>query len=189
MTLRQDATFTTDMGVINMTPHPIVFRDADGTPIGEPLPPSGRIARVTETEVDNFRIWISDEEVRVRGKVYEEVEGLPATPLTGTYFVVSLVTALAAQAAGRDVSDLYVPGEQTRKEDGSVNGCRDLAQLGQRGEGTYVQAAVNGNTESRLIDIGPLLAHVRAFAKKYNMTDGGIQRAIVGAMMKPSDWQ
>jgi hypothetical protein len=76
-------------------------------------------------------------------KAYGTVEGLPEPEDYGTgpvayekghagpsvYYIVPLLTALAAQASGRTVADLLVPGAQTRDENGTVNGCLTLASL------------------------------------------------------------
>jgi len=115
--------------VINLTPHPIILRDGDGREMGR-LEPSGQSARLTETSCPAGHIQAGTVTVPLETKSYGGVEGLPPAPDGTTFYVVPLLTALAARAAGRDISDLLVPGKQTRDANGTVNGCTTLARLG-----------------------------------------------------------
>lgn len=116
------------MDIINLTPHPVHIRDEHGTIITT-LPVSGRAARLEETSEPDGTVQCDGHDVPVELKAYGGIEGLPAAPDGITLYVVPLLTALAAKAAGRDVSDLLVPGVQTRDASGTVNGCRSLGRL------------------------------------------------------------
>jgi hypothetical protein len=102
--------------IINLTPHPLYIRDTAGAVIAT-LAPSGRTARLTETVIGAGLVDENDGTVDVDGvavplevKSYGLIEGLPYAPEPGVLYVVPLLTALAAQSAGREVSDLLVPG-------------------------------------------------------------------------------
>lgn len=118
---------TREPEVVNLTPHPVIFRDADGREITR-LAPSGRTARITETSRPDGTVQAGAVTVPVEVRSYGTIEGLP-DPDGTTMYVVPLLAALAARAAARDTSDLLFPGEQTRDADGTVNGCRTLARL------------------------------------------------------------
>ena len=109
---------------INLTPHTLNVRKADGTFLE--LPPSGTIARrsverVVVGEVDGVTIYATK---------FGQLEGLPE-PAEGTIYIVS---ALAAQACG-DRDDVLVPGEAIRDKDGRVIGCNGLIRISEVGRG------------------------------------------------------
>lgn len=49
-------------------------------------------------------------------------------PVTGTWLVVSTITAEAALLSGREVADLLTPGMPVRDSDGRIVGCRALVR-------------------------------------------------------------
>lgn len=121
------------MKLVNLTPHPVRVYRAD-TPdqvedlddgVVTVLEPSGTLARLSETILGEGAV-LTDEgvEIPVSAVSYAKVEGLP-TPQQGIFYVVSLMTALAA--AERD--DLLVPYEQVRNGEGAVVGCRRLGRV------------------------------------------------------------
>lgn len=115
--------------VINLTPHPVIVRDEAGNALVT-VPVSGQMARVKETNTPAGTIEFDGVAVELLEKQFSsQVEGLPAQPQEGTMYIVPLLTAVAAQAAGRSTEDLLVPGFPTRGENGTVNGCRSLARL------------------------------------------------------------
>lgn len=59
--------------------------------------------------------------------VFTTVYGLPA-PRKDVFYIVPLVTAIAVQAEAPARTDLLVPYEQVRNAEGTVVGCRTLAQ-------------------------------------------------------------
>ncbi|WP_461369275.1 hypothetical protein [Candidatus Darwinibacter acetoxidans] len=102
---------------VNLTPHALNVRKADGTFLE--LPPSGTVARrsaerVVVGEVDGITVYATK---------FGRLEGLPE-PSDGTVYIVS---ALAAQACG-DRDDVLVPGEAIRDEAGRVIGCNGLVK-------------------------------------------------------------
>ncbi len=97
------------MNIINLTPHAIVLRTAEGLDVV--LPPSVKAARVTSIPGDLRDAGLP---VPVQGSpAYGPVEGLPA-PEEGTAFVVSGL--VLSRCAGR--VDVFGPG--TGPEDGAV---------------------------------------------------------------------
>ena len=106
----------------NLTPHPIRLPRPDGSTID--LPTSGQVPRVSLTAQPAGEL----DGVLVTCTVAGEIEGLPA-PEAGTYLVVSRVVADAA----RDRSDLLVPGDLVRDDQGRVIGARRLESLATEG--------------------------------------------------------
>ncbi len=105
------------MRLVNLTPHALNVRKADGTSIE--IPPSGTVARrsverVVVGEVDGITVYATK---------FGQLEGLPE-PAEGTIYIVS---ALAAQACA-DRHDVLVPGEAIRDDNGRVVGCNGLVK-------------------------------------------------------------
>lgn len=104
--------------IINLTPHTITFILPNGEKME--IPASGQLARVsvrTETvgEIDGIPVTTS---------VFGNVEGLPA-PKDGVIYVVSSLVA------GRvlERSDVFIPNESIRDENGRIIGCRSLGRI------------------------------------------------------------
>jgi hypothetical protein len=121
------------MKLINMTPHPVRIYGAD-TPdrVENPddgvlvtLPPAGQFARLSEAVTGEDTV-VTEEGVKIPVSLvsYAEIQGLPE-PQEGILWVVPLMTALAA--TGR--TDLLVPYEQVRNQEGTVVGCRRLGRV------------------------------------------------------------
>ena len=105
------------MKLMNLTPHALNVRKADGTFLE--LPPSGTVARrsverIVVGEIDGITIYATK---------FGQLEGLPE-PSDGTVYIVS---ALAAQACA-DRHDVLVPGEAIRDDNGRVVGCNGLVR-------------------------------------------------------------
>jgi hypothetical protein len=99
------------MNIINLTPHPINLRAADGS--DTIIPASGTVARVTSTP--GTATSVAGVPVPVYGRdSYGEVTGLPA-PSEGTFLIVSALVG-GAVAGTRD--DVLVPG--TGPADGAI---------------------------------------------------------------------
>lgn len=132
--------------LINLTPHPIRIYTQEVpstlTDIDEGLltiiPPSGQVARLgTEDEprgVSYTGVGVRYETaefgpviVPLDRLVFTTVHGLPAKRV-GVLLIVPLVTALAVQSEAPHRDDLLVPYEQVRNAEGTVVGCRTLAQ-------------------------------------------------------------
>lgn len=120
------------MPIHNLTPHSVtVFAFQGDTTF--PPDPSGRVARVTQTDVEVGQFYTKHDGISFLGSVrrasYGSVQNLPEFK-KGTFYIVSLMTAQAAKAEGRDVSDLYMPGGLVRDaETGQIIGCEYFLTL------------------------------------------------------------
>lgn len=136
--------------IVNLTPHPLNIYASDcpdriDTIDIKPeltVAASGRVARLAEESLGTWFTEAFDYEgttpaesltaIAVEGVNYGSVYGLPpldteATDINlppRTYYVVSLVVALAAHSR----PDLLVPYREVRNMAGSVIGCRQLAR-------------------------------------------------------------
>lgn len=107
---------------VNLTPHAVLVYGDNAIEDG-PLftfSPSGEVARVANISLGFNTI----------GKVvYEMVEygrlENPPKVKPGTYYIVSLVTALAVK--GRD--DILAPYNEVRNSKGQIIGCRNLQKV------------------------------------------------------------
>lgn len=109
-----------DYKIVNCTPHPVCVI-ANGT-AKTLFPPSGRVPRITETAYEWKPLamdWSFQTVVVERHAA--EVSDLP-DPEDGTWFVVSRMVFDAAT----DRSDLLVPHDVVRDEDGRIIGCRSF---------------------------------------------------------------
>lgn len=111
------------MEIINLTPHGIsVFA---GARIIRSYPASGKVARAQSTYVRG--------EATVDGVPLVHVDFGDPVDLPeyaeGTYYIVSLITAQAAQAAGRCTNDLLITAEPVRNGDGQIIGCQAFTQV------------------------------------------------------------
>jgi hypothetical protein len=105
--------------LVNLTPHPLSLRRADGSTLD--LPPSGTIARVASSDQV---VGLIEGLPLHRMALGQEVQGLPP-PQEGTYYIASLLAAQAAKAQGR--TDVYAPGPAVRDADGRVVGADGLS--------------------------------------------------------------
>lgn len=115
--------------IVNLTPHMIRIYRPD-TPdriedLNEGLlrliPPSGTVARLATIDLGTWQIING---IPIEGVEYGHAHDLPPKR-HGVRYVVSLALALGQQ--GRD--DLLVPYSEVRNGDGTVVGCRVLAQV------------------------------------------------------------
>lgn len=131
--------------IVNATPHAIVFfaeddagdiagvvgfgrgRTAQLRQVAE-LPASGLVPRAAVATSPDGEVVIDGVNIPVARTTYGEVESLPE-PQEGTTYVVSLLTAQAAQAGGRTTDDLLVVGETVRDADGKIIGCLGLGRI------------------------------------------------------------
>lgn len=121
------------MSLVNLTPHPVRIYKED-TPdqvedlddgVMTVLEPSGTLARLSESVIGEDAVFTDEGvEIPISAVSYAKVEGLPA-PQQGVFYVVPLMTALAA--AERE--DLLVPYEQVRNGEGTVVGCRRFGRV------------------------------------------------------------
>lgn len=113
--------------MINLTPHDVTIVADDGSEQTLVYPSTGRVARAVEHRTRGHALadGMSVGTMLVR---YDGVEDLP-DPVPGVGYIVSVLTAMAAQMAGRSVHDLYYPGGLVRDIAGRVIGCEALYQL------------------------------------------------------------
>ena len=104
------------MKLVNLTPHAIHIGALT-------IPPSGTVARASEQYVDLDPITVDGHEVPIRLVTYGDLTGLPE-PQAGVAYIVSSIAAQAA--AGR--TDVLVPTDPIRDEEGRIVGCRALAR-------------------------------------------------------------
>lgn len=108
---------------LNLTPHPLYVKSADGDHVT--IPPSGAVARVVYDRLppEQIRIDGHDISVAVAGSP-REIIGLP-DPEEG---VVLIVAKAVSDAAPAHRGDLMSPGRLIRDEDGTVIGCDGLTR-------------------------------------------------------------
>lgn len=111
--------------IVNLTPHTITVESCtrpDGS-TGPWTVASSGVARAIEqvTPADSIA------GIPTSTVLFSGVEGLPE-PRPGVCYVVSTITAEAAEASGRATDDLLTPGEQVRDAAGRIIGCRSLAR-------------------------------------------------------------
>jgi hypothetical protein len=122
--------------IINLTNHDVVIYDPTTADVIDPatatlrriFPASGTVARIVERP-DTPRERYGAQELTQAGLPgvvdvdYGNIQGLWGI-IDGTWYIVSLATALAAQRR----YDLLVPYRQVRDALGKVVGCRGLAR-------------------------------------------------------------
>ena len=111
--------------ILNLTPHSVNLLDAEGNPLTT-FEPTGSIARARQTDNKVSEIEIDGTTVDVVESSYGEPEDLPG-PVEDTFYVVSILTAQAAKAHGRDTADLLVTSDPVRNDEGRIIGCRRFA--------------------------------------------------------------
>ena len=107
------------MTLVNLTPHALSLVVGSEAVT---VPPSGTVARVSVTRESAGTVTVGGVQVPLYRTTYGAVEGLP-DPAPNTLFVVSAVVA----AAARDRTDLVVPDDLVRDDQGRVVGARGLA--------------------------------------------------------------
>jgi hypothetical protein len=107
--------------IINLTPHTVCVCDARCV-VAE-IESSGVARCSVSSEVIGY-VEVNGIPVDLVTSVLADVTGLPA-PCAGTLFVVARVVAMAAH----DRSDLVVPDDLVRDDQGRVIGCRRFARV------------------------------------------------------------
>lgn len=126
---------------VNLTPHDINIVGEDGS-IQHVIPPSGAIARckveretidhgyiyipINKPDPDNPRTFIVSNhvEVPITQTKFGEVEGLPEKE----YKTIYIVSSLVAQAC-KDRTDVFIPDDTVRDNEGKIIGCRSLGRI------------------------------------------------------------
>jgi hypothetical protein len=116
------------MEIINLTPHAVNLVDADGNAVAT-YEPTGTIARAAQTDIKVGEVEVAPGvNVDVVNTSFGEPTDLP-DPVEGIYLVVSILTAQAAKAHGRQVDDLLVTSDPVRSSEGRIIGCKRFARV------------------------------------------------------------
>jgi hypothetical protein len=112
------------MKFINLTPHDVVVRLADGSNFV--IPKSGQQTRVAVKQIDRAPLLTDDgKQLAVVANEYGDIEGLPAVQ-EGTIFIVSIL--VLGQVQGR--SDCFAPDTSpagaVRNEAGQIEAVKRL---------------------------------------------------------------
>lgn len=110
------------MKIVNLTPHEIKIVSEDGT-VAATFPSQG-IARATQTA----KVIGKLNGIEIVSMEFGKPENLPEFT-DGIYYVVSVITANAAKATGREMSDLLITADPVRDEAGRIIGCRRFATI------------------------------------------------------------
>lgn len=110
------------MTIRNLTPHTITIYAEDGKTVLATFAPDGLVARASQA------VQPAGEEngIKLVRMTFGEPVDLP-DPEPGVLLIVSGITAQAAQAAGRDCSDLRLPALPVRNEAGQIIGSQAFA--------------------------------------------------------------
>jgi hypothetical protein len=103
--------------LVNLTPHQVDIHCLDWGRVS--VPPSGQLARCTQTEVARGHIGGI---IGVTEQEFGEVVGLPE-PKSGTWLIVSRLV----KAAVPHRNDVVVPGPAIRDDQGRIVGCQGVS--------------------------------------------------------------
>lgn len=114
------------MKIRNLTPHTVTIISENGNCLAQF--PSEGIARAKQTNVSAGDVLPDETEnpIPLVMSTFGEPEGLP-DPEHEVMLIVSVITANAAKANGRDINDLLLTCDPVRDEEGRIIGCRSLA--------------------------------------------------------------
>ena len=110
--------YVPEVTVMNLTPHTVNIVTESGEIIDYPA--SGVLARVSARTQVIGKLG----NIPITRTVYGEVEGLPE-PEEGTIYIVS---SLVAQRVP-ERTDVFVPSESVRDDQGRIIGCRSLGRI------------------------------------------------------------
>ena len=108
-----------DIKIVNLTPHPIVIINGEDS---IKIEPSGELARCQTTRKVVGTLSINGIDVPATKTEFGEVVGLPEPKENVAY----IVSALVAQACPTR-SDLCIPDDSVRDNEGKIIGCRALS--------------------------------------------------------------
>lgn len=155
--------------ILNLTPHPVSILDAKGKVI-RTFPPSGQVARLVEKEEPLAPLSIEGVEIPLYRKDFGKVENLPNAE-EGTLYIVSLPVAQALP----ERTDLLIPHQLVRDNEGRVVGARALATLSKKEEGvsspsspTFLEGERQNPSDSieRIVKVLALAHKIRAIRDK-----------------------
>lgn len=104
------------MKLINLCPHPVCVKHADGT---ETIIPQSGLARVSVDYRETGSVPVEGRPVPLIQGVYGEVDGLPA-PAAGCLYLVSHMVRMALPQR----ADLLSPANIVRDAQGNILACR-----------------------------------------------------------------
>jgi hypothetical protein len=104
------------MKLVNLCPHPVCVKHADGT---ETIIPQSGLARVSVAYRENGAVEVAGRPVPLIQGVYGGVEGLPE-PEAGTCYLVSHMVRMALPRR----LDLLSPANIVRDQQGNILACR-----------------------------------------------------------------
>lgn len=107
--------------IINLTPHPVNIVNEEGNVIK--VFESAGVARAAQEDVEIGTL----EGIPIIETTFGELVDLPKYS-KDTYYIVSAITAKAADLSGRSTRDLLLPGKTVRNSDGQIIGCQALAK-------------------------------------------------------------
>jgi len=113
------------MQLINLTPHEVRVLDVQGNLLVV-FPPTDA-ARVSRLDIPGKPIRFNGVTIPVFTTDFGSVD-LPL-PQKETFYIVSSVTALVAEASSRSAIDLLIPSGLVRDGAGCVIGCTGFAQV------------------------------------------------------------
>lgn len=108
--------------IVNLTPHPITILEKGNIPLAtfHATRPAARCSQ--STSIVGGHPISEDIAIPLSETTFGKVVGLP-NPIPGVRFIVSRLVMSACP----DRTDLLVPNELVRGEDGNIIGCRSLA--------------------------------------------------------------
>ena len=112
------------MALVNLTPHTITIVNPKTGEVFVEIPPSGDVCRVACTTVYT---GYSIGGIPITRNTYGEVVNLPDEKV-GTYYIVSSLVRSALIESGKNRTDIFIPNESIRDNQGRIIGCASLAQ-------------------------------------------------------------
>src|SRR5579884_3743457 len=117
-----------DCVLINLTPHAIDVVDPESGGLVASLPPEPEPARAEMEREQLGTVVVNGTPIPVTRNRLGTPSSLPE-PAPGRYYIVSRTYAEAVRASGRSRSDLLVPDDPVRDEEGRITGCRGFAVI------------------------------------------------------------
>jgi NAD(P)H-dependent flavin oxidoreductase YrpB (nitropropane dioxygenase family) len=132
------------VSIMNLTPHSVVVLrdDAKGDIVGNTgfgsaakegkftlvaeYKPTGKVARAAQKDELQGNLEIEGHKVPLIKTAFGQPTDLPDLE-EGTMYIVSILTAQAAKAAGRKGDDLIITSDPVRDAAGKIIGCRKFA--------------------------------------------------------------
>lgn len=109
------------MKIINLTPHPVNLINLDGTITTFPV--SGEVARIN-VNLQKYRdIFVNEKKVILYKKEFGMPSYVPPNEMPDVYYIVSSIYQNALSYR----TDLLIPDEIVRDEDGNIIGCKSFS--------------------------------------------------------------